>query len=272
MNPLLIGIIILVIIIIIAIVVYVMNPTLFSTTADKPADKPTDKPADKPADKSTVVTPVTVAASSTAVAALVDVASTVPIPATHSEITKLAIVDDRVAVAKAVAAAAEAKERSEAKERARFEAALNSAIGAAITSMPDQVVPPSLQTIYNGNNGSVNGSRYCSGNWESTGGEKNMTCTTGRNTTTGATLDCGITYGVGGPYSYTCSPTPTDYKTYKGNNGTVSGATYCKGNWESSTGNKNLNCLYGKNDTTGAALDCDNVYGGGNAYTYTCAP
>lgn len=58
---------------------------------------------------------------------------------------------------------------------------------------------------FNGNNGTVNGSDYCTGGYESSSGaNKNMTCVYGKNTATGAELDCTSVYGLGGPYTYMC--------------------------------------------------------------------
>ena len=58
---------------------------------------------------------------------------------------------------------------------------------------------------YNGNNGSITGNKYCSGNWESADGkDKNMKCISGKSGS-GKALDCGKTYGNElGSLSYIC--------------------------------------------------------------------
>jgi hypothetical protein len=49
---------------------------------------------------------------------------------------------------------------------------------------------------------------------------------------------------------------------YGGNNGTVSGDTYCKGAWGSADGktDKNLKCIKHDDANTGAVLDCAKSY------------
>lgn len=141
----------------------------------------------------------------------------------------------------------------------------------AVVLTPANTAAVTVTKDYLGNNGTVSGARYCSGNWESSSGEKNMKCISGKNITSGAALNCNTVYGLGGSYSYTCSSDPVKYSNYNGNNGTVNGIDYCTGVYESTdSANKNLNCLYGKNNTTGDALDCNTVYGLGGPYTYTC--
>ena len=63
---------------------------------------------------------------------------------------------------------------------------------------------------------------------------------------------------------------PASHK-YRGNNGTVSGSTYCAGAWEGTGGNKNMVCVGGMNATTGAAVPCDAVAGLGTRLAYDCS-
>ena len=157
-------------------------------------------------------------------------------------------------------------------QRVQFKDDAHPTAAAPAPAAAPAAAPATKITTYKGNNGTINGNRYCSGSWESTG-DKNLKCVGGKNTATGAVLDCSTIYGLGSPYEYDCSSDAIKYKTYIGNNGTISGVEYCKGAWESPNNtNKNLICTYGQNTTTGAVLDCSTVYGApGGPYAYDCS-
>ena len=144
---------------------------------------------------------------------------------------------------------------------------------AAQSTTAPTPAPAAKFKTYIGNNGVVSGNEYCKGVWESADNRsKNFQCVGGKNTATGALLDCSTVYGYpGGPYTYDCSSDNVKYQTYIGNNGVVSGNEYCKGTWESPTNtNKNLNCISGHNETSNTPINCSSVYGLGPKYTYIC--
>jgi hypothetical protein len=62
-------------------------------------------------------------------------------------------------------------------------------------------------------------------------------------------------------------------KFFDGNNGTVSGDTYCKGVWGSTT-DKNMRCSSGKNVATGKEVTCDsiNIQNPLGDFGYQCVP
>jgi hypothetical protein len=67
-----------------------------------------------------------------------------------------------------------------------------------------------------------------------------------------------LVISVGGIYYFMYVNTST---AYSGNNGTVSGNTYCTGNWGSADGsNKNMKCDYAIDNSNGTKLDCTTVY------------
>ena len=142
---------------------------------------------------------------------------------------------------------------------------------AVLTNVLPLRVPASHK--YRGNNGTVSGSTYCAGAWEGTGGNNNMVCVGGMNATTGAAVPCDAVAGLGTRLAYDCrppNPGSSNYK-YRGNNGTVSGSTYCAGAWEGTGGNKNMVCVGGMNAATGATVPCDAVAGLGTRLAYDCS-
>lgn len=108
-------------------------------------------------------------------------------------------------------------------------------------------VPPSYK--FRGNNGTVSGTTYCAGGWEGSGGNKGMVCVDGVNAATGAHVPCDAVVGLGPSLAYDCR-----LPNYPGNNGTVSGSTYCTGGWGSSSA-KNMKC-HGGIDANGNPIGC----------------
>ncbi len=107
---------------------------------------------------------------------------------------------------------------------------------------------------YGGNNGSVSGNTYCQGVWGSSDGKnKNMVCNKGYDKNTNKPVSCSTSFGVNnGDYAFDCS-----FADYVGNDGSVSGNTYCKGSWGNPTGkDKNMICLGGINQDTGEYVSC----------------
>jgi hypothetical protein len=136
------------------------------------------------------------------------------------------------------------------------------------TAVSNVVTPtPVVTDFYPGNNGSVSGFTYCKGQWLSEDGKnKNRICTSGKNIDTGASIDC-ATLGVSGNFGYTCKKT----NLYIGDNGSVSGDAYCKGNWGNTpgAGDKNLMCLSGIDDTNKKEVNCTQPLPAGN-YSFYC--
>lgn len=127
---------------------------------------------------------------------------------------------------------------------------------------------PKAPTLYPGNNGTVSGSTYCQGAWGSANGKaKNLKCAGGMNVATQAAVGCNDALARGN-YSFFCTPTPL--AAYPGNNGTVSGSTYCQGAWGSADRKaKNLKCVSGVNTATQATVGCNEALKRGD-YTFFC--
>lgn len=121
---------------------------------------------------------------------------------------------------------------------------------------------------YTGNNGSVTGSAYCQGAWGSSDGKpKNMVCIAGINAATKASVGCDETLAPGN-YSFACDTS----RMYDGNNGSVSGSTYCAGAWGSANGqSKNMACVSGVNTATKGTVGCEDALSPGN-YSFACKP
>ena len=137
-----------------------------------------------------------------------------------------------------------------------------------IATTPD----PYNEYKYRGNNGSISGDTYCKGGWESIDGkDKNMKCIDGVILTSGEKVNCIDSINKPG-LAYKCilPPPPDPYAeyNYRGNNGSISGDTYCKGGWESIDGkDKNMKCIDGVILTSGEKVNCiDSINKPGLAY------
>jgi len=116
-------------------------------------------------------------------------------------------------------------------------------------------IPP-----YIGNNGSVSGHRFCQGTWGSGDGQdKNMVCVQGMDLN-GNPLACNSTGTAG---SWFCQK-----PQYIGNDGSVSGNTFCQGVWGSPNNtNKNMMCIGGLADSNKNSLECSST---GTAGAWLC--
>ena len=116
-------------------------------------------------------------------------------------------------------------------------------------------IPP-----YTGNNGSVTGHQYCQGAWGSGNGQnKNMVCVQGMDLN-GNPLACNSTGTAG---SWFCQK-----PQYIGNNGSVSGNTFCQGVWGNPNNtNKNMMCIGGLADANQNSLGCSST---GTAGAWLC--
>lgn len=87
----------------------------------------------------------------------------------------------------------------------------------------------------------------------------------------------GIQYSSYSAYSKLSNPATTKLSSntignailYYGDNGSVSGNTYCAGHWGNGSTNKNMKCLYGIENSTGKQISCTQT---GVAANYYCLP
>ena len=128
------------------------------------------------------------------------------------------------------------------------------------------------QKIKAGNNGTVSGNTFCKGNWGGWAASKciNMTAQDG-----GRSIDCNTVPGLNsaGPSGWvaTCQNPYPNQKIKAGNNGTVSGNTFCKGNWGGWAASK---CINMTAQDGGRSIDCNTVPGlnsaGPSGWVATC--
>ena len=130
--------------------------------------------------------------------------------------------------------------------------------------------PPGEQKLKSGNNGSVNGNTYCKGAYQGWSSDK---CINMSDTIQGKNIDCNQVPGNGN-WTATCT-VPEPQKLKPGNNGSVSGNTYCKGSWNgwSSDFNSTKTCNNMSDTNQGKVLDCEQVPGiGSGNWIATCSP
>ena len=114
------------------------------------------------------------------------------------------------------------------------------------------------QKLKRGNNGTVSGKMFCNGTW---GGWSAQYCKNMTSVDKGRVIDCNTVPGLnsGGPNAWTATCTNVFGQRLKpGNNGTVSGNTFCRGKWQ---GWSLPGCINMTATTRGRIVDCNTVPG-----------